>query len=58
MYIEGSSTVDGLYFIQDGEFEITQKLNIDKTKIEQKPAKKVLSRTIQVNLPKKEAGLL
>lgn len=58
VYIEGSSTVDGLYFIQDGEFEITQKLNIDKTKIEQKPAKKVLSRTIQVNLPKKEAGLL
>ena len=45
---EGASEIDGIYFIQDGEFEVTQKLDTDKTKVEQKTAKKALSRTSKV----------
>ena len=46
--LEGASEIDGIYFIQDGEFEVTQKLDTDKTKVEQKTAKKALSRTSKV----------
>ena len=46
IYCEGVDTINGIYFIHEGEFEITQKLDTDKTKVEQKTAKKALSRSI------------
>ena len=50
VYTEKLSEVDGLYFIQQGEFEVTQKLDTDKTKTEQKIAKKALSRVKSTNM--------
>ena len=46
VYSQGSIAIDGVYFIQDGEFEVTQRLDSDKTKAEQTMAKKALSRTM------------
>ena len=48
-YSEGTTEIDGVYFIQEGEFEVTQKLDTDKTKSELKVAKKALSRTLSTS---------
>ena len=34
VYSEGTSATNGIYFIQEGEFEVTQKIDTDKTKVE------------------------
>ena len=35
VYLEGQSEVDGVYFITQGDFEVTQKIKIDDNKSKQ-----------------------
>ena len=45
MYSEGDPNIDGLYFIIDGDFEITQVVDSENTRAADRPAKKALLRT-------------
>lgn len=42
VFQEGVTPIDGVYFIQEGDFEVTQKIDQDKTEQYQKVAKKAL----------------
>ena len=44
VFTEGSSKTDGLYFIESGDFQVSQSISVDKTKPHEKPAKRALSR--------------
>ena len=44
VFSEGVSKVDGLFLIRAGEFQVSQKIDSDKTKAQEKRAKRALSR--------------
>ena len=49
VYQEGLTGTDGLYFVLEGDFEVRQSINADRTRVEEKPAKRALSRSIGSN---------
>ena len=45
VYQEGDTEIDGLYFIIEGDFEMTQVVDSEVTKTKDRPAKRALLRT-------------